>query len=178
MGYGPLIKYGLIVVAFLAFCAGLIYYGETRKQMEWDASIAEQQMATGTFIVAQAYNSARSDRAHQQQVQQQQRQVRTLTKKVRDYETQANTKCELSPEFEHVFDSISRMREPAANGVSAAADPAGVHHDADPANLTDAAILPAYQSAVTQLYQCTDQLETLIEWVRSSTTIAAHGAGR
>lgn len=35
--YGPLIKYGLIVLAFIAFCVGLIAYGEHRTQLEWNA---------------------------------------------------------------------------------------------------------------------------------------------
>ena len=34
MSYGPLVKYGLIVAAFLAFCVGLIAYGSHRKQLE------------------------------------------------------------------------------------------------------------------------------------------------
>lgn len=178
MGYGPLIKYGLIVVAFLTFCAGLILYGENRRQLEWDASVAEQQMATGENIVKNAQNTARIESEFQRQLDAQANRVRVVNKEVKVYVESPTEKCLVSPEFERVFDALSRMHEPSADSLPAAPDPTGAAAVVPRAPLTDAAILAAYQLAVVELFNLWDTYAALVEWVRSSRAIAAEGAGR
>ena len=176
--YGLLIKYGAMVLGVLAVLGMAFYYGADWKQTQWDAAVAQQQIRTGEFIVQQAHETARADREHHQRVQQLSSDVRRLSKKVRDYELGTSKKCELSAEFERVFDHISRLRESAADGLPAATEPTGLADATDAPGLTDVAILPAYQGAVGQLYACTEQLNALIAWVANATRIATEGAGR
>lgn len=173
----PLLKVGAVVLV-LALVYGLgQWQGRAAIQQEWDAAVMQQQLRAGEFIVKQGQETVRASRVHQEQLRHLSDANRQLSKKVRAYEQSAH-QCELSAEFESTFDSISRMREPATDGVSAAPESTGVADAADHTRLTDAAVLPAYQGAVSQLYQCADQLNTLIEWERNSKRIAAEAAGR
>lgn len=176
--YSALAKYVAIGVGILSILGFTFYQGMEWTQTRWDAAVAEQQMATGKYIVQQAYNSVKSEKVHQQNLQRQKAELGSLAKKVRDYENGASPQCELSPEFESVADSISRVRQPATDGVPSSSDPTGKPAPAGDARLTDAAILSAYQGAVAQLYSCADHANALIDWVRSSNAIATEGAGR
>lgn len=179
MSYGPLIKYGLIVAAVLAFCGALILYGSRLKQQEWDASITQQQMNAGEYIVKNAQNTARIERDYQQQIQVQSVRVKTLERKVRDYEHSQLQKCALSPEFERVFDSLSSLYDPAADRVPAAADAARIAALASPADpVSDAAVLSAWFWLVTEYNALWIDYDTLRTFVRTSHAIATEGAGR
>ena len=175
---GPLLKVGgAILLLSVVFATGY-WQGRAAVQETWDASIMQQQVETGQFIVQQAYNSVRAEKAYQKTLQDQQQQVRTLTKKVRDYETQTKNPWMVTPEFERIFDDISRVRQSTSDRLPASTDATGVADDSLPSRLADAAILSAYHHAASQLFACSDQLNGLIDWERTARIIAEHGAGR
>jgi hypothetical protein len=176
--YGALMKYGLLALAVLGVLGTVFYRGMEYTQTQWDASVAQQQMATGANIVKNAQNTAAIESRYQQTIDEQAKRVRALTKEVRVYAASPIKKCELSPEFVTVFDALSGMHSPSADGVSAAADPAGAAIVLPETPVTDAAVLEVHQLTTVELANLWDTYAALRDWVRTSQAIAAEGAGR
>ena len=178
MDYGPLIKWAGIAIGILAILGTAFYKGMEYTQTQWDAAVMEQQLKAGEFIVKQAMMTSAADSAHQKQLQRQDMEKRKLSQKVREYELSANQKCELSPQFESVADSLVGVRQPAADGLPAAADPPGLPHAEDRPAITDVAVLRFIEVATGKLNACADQANALIDWQEESRKIALEGAGR
>jgi hypothetical protein len=178
MSYGPLVKYGLIVAAFLAFCVGLIAYGSHRKQQEWDAAIAVQAVHAAQDVIKAAENTARVEREFSQTLHAQAERVKIVTKEVKIYVEGPSKKCPVSPELEHAVDTVSRMLDAPADSVPAATGPPGAIAEPPETQLTDVALLSAYEHAVVELDSLWDTYAALVEWTRSSYELAKEGAGR
>ena len=175
---GPLVKAGL----GLAVAAGLYglgqWHGREAVQEDWAASIAQQQMVAGENIVRQAQNAAAIESRYQHTIDAQAKRVRALTKEVKAYAESPVKKCELSPEFVAVFDNLSSLHQPTADGVPAAADSTGAAAGVSETAVTDAEILAVHQLTTVELANLWDTYDALRDCVRSSQAIAAEGAGR
>lgn len=175
---GPLLKVAGVAVLILALIGMGEWHGRQAVQQEWDAAITEQQMATGENIVKNAQNTARIESEFQRKLEAQAARVRIVNKEVKVYVESPSTKCDISPEFERVFDAVSRMHEPSADGLSATPDAPGAALELPGARVTDAEILQAYQLAVVELFNLWDTYHALVAWTRSSYAVANDGAGR
>jgi hypothetical protein len=175
--YGPLIKYGAMAVAFVGFCLGLILYGEHRRQLEWDAAIATQAIASAQTVITAAENTARVETKFVRQAAKTKVVTQTIEKEVIRYVEGPSQKCVVSPEFERAFDTVSRVPDAPADGVPAAPSAPGVVAESPEAPVTDAAVLFAYQDAIDELDALWDTYHALVEWVRTSYAIQTAGGG-
>lgn len=174
----PLVKAGAVLALAGALYGAGQYHGRSAIQLRWDAAVAQQQMATGENIVKNAQNTAAIESQHQKTIDALAKRVRTLTQEVKGYAKSPAKKCELSPEFVTVFDALSRLHQPPADGVSAAADSAGAVAVLSQAPVTDAEVLEVHQLSTVELANLWDTYSALRDWVRSSHAIASEGAGR
>jgi hypothetical protein len=169
MGYGPLIKYGLIVLAFAAFCLGLIAYGEHRKQIEWDAAIAVQAVQAAENVIKAEENTASVVTRYIRVKGETQVITETVEKEVVKYVDSPHPACLLDREFERVWDD--------ANRLSAAAGPAG-GTAAGAADLEAATVLRAHAGDARAFADLRDRYAALVEWVKTTYAIQKEGAGR
>ena len=168
--------------AALALVAGLIglgeWHGRSAVHKAWDVAIAQQAMRAAATVIEAAENTARIETDHAAALRARADQVRIVHQEVIRYVEAPHAPCVVTPEFERVFDDVGRLHHAPADGLSAAAGPAGPADDAPGARPTDAEILAAYESAVTQLYALWDTYTALVQWVSTSHGIAQEGAGR
>lgn len=174
----PLIKYAVMVVAFVAFCVGLIAYGSHRKQLEWDAAVGVQAVEAAENVIKAAQNTARIESEFQKKLEAQKRRTRVVTKEVKVYVEGPSEKCVVSAEFERVFDRISGLHNASEDSVPTAPSAPRVPADVSDAPLTDAAILGAYQNAVIELYGLWDTYAALRDWTRTNYELSKEGSGR
>ena len=151
MGLSPLLKYGLMLAAFLAFCAGLILYGEHRKQIEWDASITEQAVKTAEEMIAAARVTARIETKYIRIKGATKIVTEIQEKEVIRYVESPSQKCQLSTDFVSTFDGLSGLLDAGSDGLPPAALSTGAPAPGAQTALTDAEVLQAYQRAVQQL---------------------------
>lgn len=178
MMYGPLIKAVVVFIVVVGVAIGLIVYGSSLKQKEWDAAIAVQAIASAEAVIAAAQNTARIESEFQKKLDAQKIRTKIVTKEVVKYVDSPTTKCVLSPEFERVFDVVSGMHDPGTDGVPAATSPTGAPPLVSDAPLADATVLAAYQDAVTQLNGLWDTYAALRDWTRTSYALSKDAAGR
>lgn len=165
--YGPLIKWGLIVLAILGYSGSLIYYGEQRKQEEWDAAITKQATLTASQIIDRARQDAKgvvqyievTGKAH----------VRTqiVEKEVVKYVDSKAEKCNMSPEFEWAFDTVSRLPSAREDSLSPTGNAPGDTPPPTGAPITDAEVLRAYEAAIIQYRDLWLAYTALVAWVRA-----------
>lgn len=162
----------------MAVAIGLIAYGQHRKQLEWDAAVAVQAVEAAENLIKNAQNTAKIEVELTKMKQKLASKVKVVTKEVRVYVEGQSSKCIITPEFERVFDSISRMHSASEDSMPPTSGPSGAAVVASDAPITDAAVLSAYQGAVVELYSLWDSHTQLVNWVVSSHKIAMEGAGR
>lgn len=169
MGYGPLIKYGLIVLALAAFCVGLIAYGEHRKQIEWDAAIAAQAVKSAETVIKEAENTAVVVTKYIKVKGETQIVTETVEKEVLRYVDTPHPACLLDREFERVWDDANRL--PAAARSTGGAAPV-------PPDLEAATVLRAHAGDALAFAELRDRYTALRDWVASNYLIQKEGAGR
>jgi len=175
---GPVGKLlGALVLLLVIFLIGE-YHGREAMQQQWDAAIASQAMDAADAVVRAAEETARIEKNLSKHEQVHDERVRVITKERITYVDTEPKGCLVTPEFERVFDRISRLHDPAEDGVSATGHASGTPTQSSGTGLADAEILAAYQHAVVQLYALWDTYAALVEWVRTSHDIAKEGAGR
>lgn len=174
----PLIKYGVMAAMVVAVVVGLVLYGESRKQQEWDAAVAVQAVEAAENVIKAAEATAKLQAEYEKKLRTQAAKVRTVTKEVKVYAESQASKCVVTPEFERVFDTVSRMRSASEDGMPTPGSTPGTAVVPAGTPITDVAILSAYQGAVVELYRVYDAYDALRVWVRTSYEIAKEGAGR
>jgi hypothetical protein len=175
---GPLAKILGAVVA-MAAVFGLGYWeGRAAIQEAWDAAVTRQAMDAVDTVIRAAENTARIEAEFQRQLDAHASKVQIVRKEVKVYVETPATKCVLTPEFERVFDAVSRVRDAGTDGLPAAGESPGAAVVPSDAVLTDATVLLAYEGAVVELFALWDTYSALRDWVRSSHVIETEGAGR
>jgi len=168
--YGPLIKWGLIVLAIIASYAAAFYAGVQYKQRDWDASIMRQATQTASDIIARA-NNTNMETTKLVEVQGRTKTiVRTVEKEVVRYVS----RCDVDAEFERVWDAVGRMRDDANDGVSA---PDAATSDAlvsEGRTVACAAVIRAWHDAVAKWRERDDQFKALSSWVVSDYQLQLH----
>lgn len=170
MGYGPLIKYGLIVLALAAFCLGLIAYGEHRKQIEWDAAIAAQAVKSAETVIKGAENTARVETKYIKVKGETQIVTETVQKEVIRYVEAKHPDCFIPRQFEWVWDD--------ANGLPASPGPIERADAGADSGLSPAEILQAHADDARIIAQLKDLVAALREFIATSYLIQKAGAGR
>lgn len=179
----PAVAAGLIKVGVALAIAASLYglgqwHGRTAVQDRWDVSVAQQQMAAGENIVKNAQNTAAIESHYQKTIDAQAKRVRVLTQEVKAYADSPRKQCEFDARFERVFDDASRLLDPGADGVPAAADATGAAAVLPETAVTDIEVLEVHQLTAVELANLWDTYSALRDWVRSSHAIASEGAGR
>lgn len=174
--YGQLIKWGVIVAAMTGFCVGLIAYGENRKQREWDASLGTQAMLSASQIIAQAVNTANVEIRYIKVKGATKTVTQTVEKEVIRY-VDASMSCQLSPEFERVYDTVSGLLSADALGLPASTRATRDLAASASAPVTDAAVLLSHEALVTQYRDLWETYAALVSWVRSSYLLQVEAAG-
>jgi hypothetical protein len=99
--------------------------------------------------------------------------VKEVEKEVVRYVESPDRKCILSPGFERMFDRISGVLDGASDGLPAAdATPSPLDVPAGP-SITDAEVLRAYESAITQYGEERERYRALSEWLTNNYAIAS-----
>lgn len=170
------------LLGLLAVLGALIgigeWHGRKAVQQQWDAAVSRQAMAAANTVIQAAQNTATIETKYDGTVRAQTERVRVVTKEVVKYVESPAQKCTESPEFVRAFDAISRLSWDPADRLPSPADATGAPATTPEAPVTDAAVLAAYQRAVVELAALWDAYAALVEWTRSSHTIAKAGAGR
>lgn len=170
MSYGPLIKYGLILLVFVVFCLGLIAYGEHRKQIEWDAAIAKQAVKSADMVIKGAENTAVVVTKYIRVKGATEIRTETVEKEVIRYVEAEHPTCFIPNEFEWVWDH--------ANGVPTAPDATERTDGGADSGLTTVALLSAHADEARQYAELRDKYLALVEWVKTSYAIQKEGAWR
>jgi|GEM_PF-7133121 len=168
---------GGLALIIAIFVAGE-FHGREAIQQQWDAAIASQAMDAADTVIEAAEETARIEKDLSKHEQIHDERVRVITKERITYVEKEPQHCLVTPEFERVFDRISRLHDPTEDSLPAAADSARATAQSSSAQLADAEILAAYQHAVVQLFALWDTYQALVDWVRTSHEIAKEGAGR
>jgi hypothetical protein len=169
--YGPLIKYGLMLLAFVGFCVALIAYGEHRKQLEWNAAIAAQAVKSAETVIKAAENTAAVETKYIHVKGETQIVTQIVEKEIIKYVDATHPPCVLSLEFERVWDRASD-RVPAAGPA-----PRGADATTD-SGLTPVEVLRAHADDAAAYYTLRDAYTALVEWVKTTYAIQLEGAGR
>lgn len=163
-----LIKYGVIVIAFLALCVGLISYGSHRKQLEWDASITKQAMRSASQVIAQAVNTAQVEQRYIQVEGKTRTKIQVVEREVIRYvETHSSEPCTFSPDFVRTYDDVSRMLDTSTDGMPASSGPTGAPIEPSSPYVGTTEVLQSHHDAVRELAELWDTYHALVEWVRS-----------
>lgn len=175
---GPLAKFLGILVLILAIFGAGEWHGRKAVQQAWDAAITTQAIAAGEAIIAQAENTARSERKYAKLKAESITRTRIVEKVVREYVNFPDSNCQLSPRFERDFNTVSRMLDADSNGVSSTDSPTGGAPGAPETPLGTSEILLSHQEAVRQLRDLWDTYEALAQWVKSNYELSRAGSGR
>lgn len=173
--YALLIKYGLIALAILAFCAGLVFYGAHLKQNEWDASLTQQALKSADQTIKQAENTAEVEVRYIKVQGATEIRTHVVEKEVIRYVEGPAKKCLLDPEFVRTFDAISWMHDPATIGLPSPRASTGELAQSGGPIIADAQILFAYEHAVVELHELWNTYAALVEWVRTSHELSHEG---
>lgn len=172
---GKVLGIGLLILALIGIGE---WHGRQAVQEAWDAAVARQAMDAAETVIRAAENTARIESDFQKRLDAQAARVKVVTKEVKVYVESPAKKCELSPEFERVFDAVSGLHHASADSVPAAADAPGAAAVLPQTPVTDAEILQVHQLSAVELANLWDTYSALRDWVRSSHAIAREGAGR
>jgi hypothetical protein len=175
---GPLGKILGLAVLVLALVGFGEWHGRKAVQLRWDATVSVQAVEAAQSVIAAAENTAAIERKFADTLREHDAQVRIVEKEVTVYVQGKSPKCPVSPQLEHTIDTVSRLLDTSTDSLPAAASaPRGV---AEPpqADLTDAALLQAYEHAVEELSDLWNTYAALVEWTRSSYAVAREASGQ
>ena len=167
---GPIGKFigGLLLVAAI-FGAGY-YRGFQAEKQAWDAAIAEQAVKSAGVVIKAAENTAVVVTKYIKVKGATETVFQTIEKEVIRYVEAAHPDCFIPRQFEWVWDD--------ANGLPAAAGPAGRTDAGDDSGLSPAEILQAHADDANSRAELWDRYAALRDWVASSYLIQKDGAGR
>lgn len=140
--------------------------GRAHVQQAWDASVAQQAMQTAKQVVAEAQMSNQVLKDHATAVRDAEARVEVIEREVVKYVQAPAKPCVVDPEFERLFDALSRLPEPAADGVSAADAGAGESPEPQETGATTTEVLQAYERAADELMRLWLDYEALVQWER------------
>lgn len=140
--------------------------GRAHVQESWDASLAQQAMQTAKQVVAEATMSNQVLKEHATDLREAEAAARVLEREVIRYVQAPAKPCSVDPEFERLFDELSRMPEPAADPVPAPDAGAGEPAEPQETGVTTTEILQAYYRALDELTFLWIDYEALVQWER------------
>ena len=155
---------------------------ETWINERHQAAYASQIVKGASDMYAATEATALLEREHQAKVDALMEQISNIhTETVVKYVQGPSKKCPVSPELERAHDAVSGLLNDGpdpADPVPAAADSTGVVAEPPQADLTDVALLAAYERAVGELASLWEDYASLVEWVRESHKRQLEASGR
>lgn len=172
----------LVVGLFIGgYWMGYHKAGETLNAKH-QAAYASQIVKGASDMYAAAEATAAIERDYRARVDALMEQISNVhTEMVVKYVQGPSKKCPVSPELERAHDAVSGLlndRPDPADPLPAAADPTGVVAEPQKAELTDVALLSAYERAVGELASLWEDYSSLVEWVRESHKQQIEASGR
>lgn len=182
---GLYIKLG-IGIAVIALLTSAYFYihgkGYDKRDREVQAQLAQQIVQGATDLYALVQHTAALERDHQEKVD-------LLTETINlnhetvvvKYVQGASKKCVVSPELERAHDGVSGLlhdQPTPADRVPASAVAPGVVAEPQKAELTDVALLSAYEYAIVELAELWNDYASLVQWVRDTHALQMESAGR
>ena len=140
--------------------------GRSHVQQAWDASVTEHAKQSAKQIVAEARMSNEVLKAHAETERKANAAAEVIEREVIRYVQQPDKPCPVDPEFERLFDALSRMPESAADRVPAADAGAGEPAQSQETGATLAEVLQAYHRAVEELTFLWIDYDALVQWER------------
>lgn len=179
----PITKWLGIALLVLTIAGALIAYGEHRKQLEWDAAIAKQAIASAKVVIAEAENTARVETKAAKKQDRTNQQTDTVKDEVKHYAETPHPPCVVTRDFERVLnDAISVPPATDAPGRADQADsrpaPAQVFSDVDrnaDSGIGEDAVLAAAVEYARRFYALRDLYEGLVEWVETTYAVQRSG---
>lgn len=166
----PLVKWGVIVGAVVLLLGSVWLHGRSSGkavvQQRWDAAVAQQAIETSRQIIAEAQMSNTVLKDHATAVRDAEARAEVIEREVVKYVQAPAKPCVVDPEFERLFDALSRLPEPAADPVPAADAGAGEPAEPQETGVTTTEVVQAYYRAIDELTFLWLDYAALVEWER------------
>lgn len=182
---GLYIKLGIGIAAIALITSAFFYIkgmGYDKRDTEVQAQLAHQIVKGATDLYALVQHTAALERDHQEKVD-------LLTETINlnhetvvvKYVQGASKKCVVSPELERAHDGVSGLlhdQPTPADRLPAASVAPGVVAEPPQAQLTDVALLSAYEYAIVELAELWNDYASLVQWVRDTHALQMEASGR
>lgn len=158
------------------------HYAEQTLNAQHQSAYAQQIVKGASDMYEAAEATAAMEREHQLKIDTLMDQITNVhTETVVKYVQGPSKKCVVSPELERAHDRVSGLlddKPTPADGLPAPADSTGIVAESPQTNLTDAALLAAYEHAVNELASLWEDYNALVGWVRKSYELQVNASGR
>lgn len=166
----PIVRWGLIVGGIVLLLGSVWLHGRSAGkavvQQAWDAAVAMQAIKSSAQMMAEAKMSNDVLKDHAEDVREAKSAASVIEREVIRYVQAPDKPCAVDPEFERLFDALSRMPESATDRVPSADAGAGEPIEPQEAGVTTTEVLQAYERIADELMWLWIDYAALVEWER------------